>query len=959
MYCVFCFNLMRFYLSHYRMKRLLYLFLLMFSAFAALNVFAQDSPQPASAKSFIITGTLSDTVNLTNTGYASVAALNASDSVLQMFARTDENGKFVLNVNSAGKYLLLISHPSFATYVDVVDIDKAATDIGTIIMTSKKQMLNEVVITDARAIVIKGDTIEYNADSFKTRAFDNVDELLKKLPGIEIGKDGKIKAYGQEVKKMTVDGEEFFSDDPAIVSKTLRASAVDKVQVFDGKSEQAAFSGVDDGERIKTINLQLKENAKKGYFGKAQLGGGLPGYFENQAMINAFKGKQKIAAYGIMSNTNTNGLDWGDEEKYGGGNETTFTDDGNWVSYSQSDDGDWDGKYQGTGLPKAWVGGALYNNKWLNDSLILNSNYKFSKKMNEGFENVTSQYILPDTQYFNKQESNNRNIAVRQNGRLSTEYWIDTSSSLKLNLSGGYSTTHSLSRNVSEAMDAGGALINNNTSTQEKDGSKKLMNAELLYKKRFRKKGRTFALSFKGGWTNSRNDGIFRSDYNLFSIDSSYVINQHKSDTNTNVTGKLSLTYTEPLTDKLNLQFNYGFNLNHNNAVNSSYDIYQDQGNYTDTFNPFYSSHYLVNINQHLGGVGLRYNTKKINAGISANISETRFAQEDKLFDTTYHYTYFNVLPKVTFRYSKNQNTSIDFRYNGSAVQPNLSQLQPLRNNTDPLNITIGNPDLKQAYDHGFNVNYNTYKMLTSQYIYLGTYWHLIQNAISNKQSIDNNGRSVNRFVNVNGNYNGGVWGGASRKFIEDLETSLNISGSFNHDNNFINGLANVNNRLEFTPTIGLRYNKDTTIDADYSFSPGYNLSKSSIRPDVTTKYWQFDQTLNFHISLPYKFRFGSEMTLNLRQKLNPAETNNNRFLWNLSLSRYFLKDRSLELKAYVNDVLNQNVGYSRYNTATYVSERTYNTIRRYAMFSIIWNFTKTGGKAAAADDDEMIEVAE
>lgn len=343
--------------------------------------------------------------------------------------------------------------------------------------------------------------------------------------------------------------------------------------------------------------------------------------------------------------------------------------------------------------------------------------------------------------------------------------------------------------------------------------------------------------------------------------------------------------------------------------------------------------------------------------GLSADLSGTHFKQEDKLFDTTYNYSYFNVLPRFNFRYNKTKSTSITFRYSGKAVQPTLAQLQPLRNNTDPLFVTIGNPDLKQAYDHRLNAIYNTYKMLASQYIYFGSYFHVIQNAISNKQFIDNNGRNISQFVNVNGNYYGGLWGGASRK-VKDVELSLNVNGNFAHDNNFINGLANVNNRFGFNPGLGITYNKDTTWDVDYNFSPDYNSNRSSVRSDIKTTYWQFDQTLSFHISLPYKFRFGSEMTMNLRQKLNPAETNNNRFLWNLSLSRFFLKDRSLEFKVYVNDMLNQNVGYQRYNTATYVSERTYNTIRRYAMFSIIWNFTKAGGNAASAGDGD-IEIAE
>jgi hypothetical protein len=237
--------------------------------------------------------------------------------------------------------------------------------------------------------------------------------------------------------------------------------------------------------------------------------------------------------------------------------------------------------------------------------------------------------------------------------------------------------------------------------------------------------------------------------------------------------------------------------------------------------------------------------------------------------------------------------------------------------------------------------------MLSSQWMYASVNLNVVQNAISLNQYVDNSGRSINKYVNVNGNYNSNAWLGFSRK-IKDINAGIYLGTEFNHDNNFINGLKNVNNRLTFSPSLNASYYKDTTWDFDYSFSPGYNYSKSSVRSDITTTYWQFKQELNVHVSLPYKFRFGSEMTLNLRQKLNPMEKNNNIFRWNLSLSRVFLKDRSLEAKVYINDLLNQNVGYSRYNTATFVSEKTYNTIQRYAMFSLLWNFTKVGGKAVA-----------
>jgi hypothetical protein len=921
--------------------------------FFAIPFFAAgQTAQPSNqGTAYIINGSVTDTLNFMNTGYTSVSVLNAADSLLQSFTRVDETGKFTLKVNSAGKYLLMVAHPSFAIYVDVIDVQEPITSLAPVNLTSKKQMLHEIVITDAKAIVIKGDTIEYKADSFQTRAFDNVDELLKKLPGIEIGKDGKIRAYGKDVKKMTVDGEEFFSDDPAIVSKTLRASAVDKVQVFDKKSDQAAFSGVDDGERIKTINLQLKESAKKGYFGKAQLGAGLPDYWENIAMINAFKGKQKIAAYGIMSNTNTNGLNWEDMRKYGSSG-SPFMDENSGVYVFNTDDNDWDGQYSGSGLPKSWVGGALYNNKWKNDSLIFTSSYRFLKKMNEGLENVSSQYILPDTQYFNTQQSSNRNISIKHIANVSTEYWIDTSSSLKVTVSGQYNTFQNLMKQKSESLNANGVLINNNTTDQETEGSDKSMNAELFYKKRFRKKGRTFTANFKGGWKEGASNGILNSDYVLFALDSNYVINQRKENNSTIKTGQIVLNYTEPVTEKLNLQFTYGYSQKQNNAENNSYDIHQGNTGQTDVFNPFYSSHFLVDINQNKGGISLKYNTKKISASIGSEISESRFNQQDKLFDTTYHYSYLNLLPKASFQYHKSQNTQFTLRYSGIVNQPELNQLQPLRNNTDPLNLTIGNPDLKQSYTHRTSVNYSSYKVLSSQWMSADVNLDVTQNAISLNQYVDNNGRSVNQYVNVSGNYRGNVWAGFNKK-IKEVSAGFYVNGTLDHDNNFINGLKNINDRLYLSPTLSASYNKDTTWDFDYRFSPGYNYNKSSIRSDITTTYWQFRQEFNVHISLPGQFRFGSEMTLDLRQKLNPMEKNNNVFKWNLSLSRFFLKDRSLEAKVYINDLLDQNAGYSRYNTATYVSEKTYTTIRRYAMFSLIWNFTKLSGKASGASTSE------
>jgi len=907
------------------------------------------------APSFSVSGTLKDTVNFMAAGYASVSLIRSADSVLQAFTRADEQGHFVLKTDTAGAYLLMIAHPSFAIQVDEIKINQPETNLGDIILTSRKQMLDEVVITDAKAIVIKGDTIEYAADSFQTRAYDNVDELLKKLPGIEVDRNGKIKAYGKDVQKMTVDGEEFFSDDPAVVAQTLRASAVDKVQVFDKKSDQAAFTGVDDGELTKTINLKLKEDAKRGYFGKLSAGGGLPEYWENQAMVNSFKKKRKMSAYGIMSNTNTTGLGWQEREQYGGGgNSFSQDEDGNWISDNMMGmDDSWNGQFNGQGLPRTWTAGGHYSNKWMGDTLSFNGSYRYSKTITEGFSNSRTQYILPDTQYTNTNNTNNTSISQRHAANTVTEFLIDSSSSLKLTLGGNYSLNDGQTLSQSQSAASDGSMLNDITNLQQNRAESKALRASLFYRKRFRKKGRTISADFTGNWNSTLSNGSLNSAYSLFAVDSAYTINQRKQGSSNSLNGRLKVSYTEPLSKVVNLEVNYAVGISNNDAENSSYDrgTVPGGGNeYTDVFNPLFSSHYVFNTLQNQGGANLRFSFKKLSFSFGGAVSDTRFRQEDLLYDTTYSYSYFNFFPRASLTFNKSQTSHFSLRYNGRTQQPTISQLQPLRNNRDPLNVAIGNPDLKQEFSHTFNLNYNSYKMLTSSNIYANLSLTLLQNAISQRQDVDITGRRTYQFVNTDGNYNLWAYTGYGRKVVTDVYARGGIGGSFRHSLNYTNGLENKNNQLSISPYLSASYRKDTILDLSYDFRPAFNSNTSSIRTDVTTRYWSFEQQFDGSVGLPFDFRLGTSVLWNIRQRLDPQDRNNNVFRWNAYLTRSFLKDKSLVAKVYVNDILDQNVGYSRYNAADYVSENTYNTIRRYFLFSLTWNFTKTGVNKPSGD---------
>src|SRR5579871_2915243 len=257
------------------------------------------------AQSPSIKGTVKDTSEKRILPNSSVLLLRKADSILVSHTRTNKDGAFELPQDSAGKFILLITYPKYADYIDTITTNgKDPIDLGNISLIQKAQLLKEVIVRQQiSSIKMKGDTTEYTADSFRVQPNATVEDLLKKMPGIQVDKNGQITAQGEKVQKVLVDGEEFFGDDPTLVTQNLRADMVDRVQVYDKKSDQSTFTGIDDGQREKTINLKLKNGKKNGYFGRLTADVGTDGYYDEQLMANYFKNKEKIAVYGIISNT--------------------------------------------------------------------------------------------------------------------------------------------------------------------------------------------------------------------------------------------------------------------------------------------------------------------------------------------------------------------------------------------------------------------------------------------------------------------------------------------------------------------------------------------------------------------------------------------------------------------------------------------------------------------------------
>ena len=407
----------------------------------ALVLFIAVLSVKAFSQNITVTGLVKDTTEKKMVKNAVVALLTVKDSILYKFTRTDAEGKFVIKNVKPSKYIFMTTHPYFADLLDDIDIKDEPTQLGTVSLTSKSKLMQEVIVKSGSPIKIKGDTTIYTADSFKVSANANVEELLKKLPGIQVDKNGTIKAMGETVEKVLVDGEEFFGDDPGMAIKNLRADAVKEVQVFDKKSDQAEFTGIDDGKTKKTINLKLKDDKKKGYFGKIEAAGGpqntIDDRFNTNTLLSSFKGKRKFSAFLLNGNTGQDGMSWRDSEKFGGESDNmsmSMDDDGGMMMTRWRGGSSDDEPYVNTenGFITNVNAGIQYSNKW-NDKQTLNISPKYNSQIYTNGEKGFTQTQIGDS-ILNDNASTTTNVN-RRNFKTSISYEakIDTNNSFKIN----------------------------------------------------------------------------------------------------------------------------------------------------------------------------------------------------------------------------------------------------------------------------------------------------------------------------------------------------------------------------------------------------------------------------------------------------------------------------------------------------------------------------------------------
>ncbi|WP_316830476.1 outer membrane beta-barrel family protein [Pedobacter aquatilis] len=900
-----------------------------------------------------IKGRVIDTASTTILGNTSVSLLNAKDSTMVKFTRALDNGMFELTNIRNGKYILLVSYPKYADFVDhfTLDSTKKDVDYGKINLTGKAQILADVIIKGNRsAIKIKGDTTEFDPQAYNIEPNAKVEDLIKQFPGIQIDKDGKITAQGQTNVKVLVDGEEFFGDDPTLVTKNIRADMVDKVQLYDKKSDQATFTGVDDGEKTKTLNIKLKENAKNGYFGKAVGGVGTDDFYQGELMFNKFTGKKKFSAYGVLGNTGKVGLGWQDSQKYGSSGAGTVSDDGGIYFSGSGDDLDsFGGQYNGQGIPVARSGGVHFDNKWNNDKESLNTNYKIGSLRVVGERATISQNNLASGIINSNSSQTFDNDIFRQKLDATYEIKLDTTLTLKVNVDG--TLKHSTTFNDYATLSTRGdnSLLNTSARKLTNDGDDKIFNINAFLTKRLKKKGRTLSLNLNQSITNTKTEGYLNSENKFFNTagvqDSVVNVDQYKVNNITNNVFKSNLAYTEPITTSLTLVVNYGLNLINGRSDRKSFN--QSLPGRYDIFDTQFSNDYQLDqvINQ--GGAVFNYKKGKALVNIGSKFSSVNFKQEDLYNNKTYDRKFINYMPQAMYQYNFSQQKYFRLNYNGNTNQPSLDQIQPIRVNTDPLNITLGNPDLRPSFRSNLNARYSSYKVLTSQSIYIGGSYSFTNNPIVSNVITDAAGKSTYQSVNISdktpASYN--IYSGIDRKLLGiTMGVGLNMFGSNSY--NYINNVLNETKSTSYSPTINIQKYVEKKFSVYAYFGPSYSTTEASVQKAFNSNGWGAFGYISGSVQLPGKFEINTSGDYNYRGKTQAFNESFTQFLWNATLSKKFFKAQNLKTSVTGFDLLNQNQGFNRSASNGNITQSTYTTIRRYFMFSVSWDFSKMGGGA-------------
>lgn len=897
-------------------------------------------------------GLLYDSVAKQPVASATITILKKKDSALVTFTMSDSKGRFEITGLADGDYRMLITHVNYHGSSKSITLNEADRnkDLGNVLLHDAAQVLNEVVVTaEAPPVTLIGDTVQYNAGSFKTPPNANVEQLLKKMPGIQVEKDGTIKAQGQEVKRVMVDGKEFFGTDPKIATRNLPSDAIDKVQVYDRSSDAAQLTGFDDGNSEKTINLKLKKDKKKGLFGKATVGGGNEGRYEGRFNVNSFKGARQLSVIGMGNNTNAEGFSFMDMLSFSGGlNNVSRGGGGITISSNDPSIGGFAGGNNNNSIRTIWGGGINYNNI-IGNNTDFTSNYFYNRYSPRIDKETRQQNFLSDGSMLNRlTNSLTNNINNSHKLNLSADIKLDSFHSIKISPSLGYQSTDNSTYSEYETRRQNNSLTNQgfNNSQSTSDGYN--FRNDILFRKRFRTRGRTFSLSLQTNLNASDGEGTQLSVNKFFNPDGSPLrtdsIDQRSSNSSDLRSYNARAVYTEPIVKNSLLEFSVSNSLSKSTSEKTTWDYNKLNGKY-DAINEELSNHYENTYGYTNAGIRWRSQFKKWNFAAGANWQKAEL--EGNIIagtkDSVISQTFYNILPSARFQYNFTRYKNLQINYTASTNQPSMSQLSPVPDISNPLNIKDGNPDLQQEYTHMATINFMSVNPFRNKNLFAFFTMRQTNNKIVNYDTIDALGVKRTRPVNVDGvyNVNGTVSVGLPVNF---LRGTVNISSGVGYDKGkqFINGVGNTINTLTLGPSVRLDMSPTGKFDLSLNAGINYNKSKYSLQSNLNTEYFSQNYGADVNWQLPKSFYFSTEFTYTVNNRL--ADGFNLRVpLWNASISKQFLRYNRGELKLTAFDLLNENVNISRSSNQNYIEDSRIKTLQQYFLLSFTYSLSKMG----------------
>ncbi|WP_455634380.1 outer membrane beta-barrel protein [Parabacteroides sp.] len=890
-----------------------------------------------------VTGSVVEQGSDTPIEQATVRLLNVKDSAMVRGVVSARNGSFTLKNVKKGSYLLHVTFIGYDPLYQPLQITgkKNPVNVGKLELSDGAIELGEaVVIGKAPEVTVRNDTVEYNADSYKVTEGSVLEDLLKKMPGVEVDSEGKITVNGKEVKKVMVDGKEFFSDDPKVASKNLPAKMIDKLQVLDKKSDMAQMTGFDDGEEETVINLTVKPGMKQGWFGNAYGGYGSKDRYEGNVMVNRFVNNDQITFMGGANNTNNMG----------------FSDLASTMFSGMGGGGGRRGGFgAGSGITSSGNAGLNFSKEFKPDKLTLGGNTRYSHSDNDARSKSDRQNILPgDSSSYDNSEAMSRTKSDNFGVDFRLEWKPDTMTQLIFRPS--FSFSHSMNDNFSDAttLDNERDTVNTNRSSNYSESNGYNLNASIDFSRKLNNKGRVFSATLSGGNSDSYSDGMNRSDivyFNQTDALKNSIIDQRSRYDNKGFNYRVYVSWVEPIGHNNFIQATYSISQRKQEALKNVYN--QDADGIYNVLDSAYSQSYRNNFISQRASLSFKSQRAKFNYTIGLNLDPSYSSSENFVGDTTLSKItrkVVNLSPMAQFNYMFDKRTNLRIMYNGRTSQPSMTQLQPVADISDPTNIKIGNPDLNPRYTNNLFIRFQQFtpeKQRAFMIMANGSY--IINDIVSYTSYNQETGVKTTTYKNVNGNYSGNVRMMLNTP-LKNKKFSINsmTMASFANSNGYINEEKNTNRNLILSERGGIDF-RSSYLDLGVNGNIRYNATSNSLQKENNQNTFNYGAGGYTTIYLPLDFKIESDVNWSTNSGYGDG-FKQNEILWNASASKSFLKNNQGTLRFKIYDILRQRSNISRSVTASYIQDSEYNTLGSYFMVHFIYRFSIFKGGASASD---------